>query len=92
MAEVEAAPFPVDDETLILIDQALDGTATGRTSMTELLELLSGYDPTKVVPLVDEDGYEVPDWTEYVGGFIYHEHDVIRSLMAEVRRLRGEAG
>lgn len=79
--------FPVDDETLALLDRALDPTPTGRTSMGELLDLLSGYDPDKVVPLLDGDGREVLDAVEYPHP-IYHPHDVIRALVDEVRRLR----
>lgn len=79
--------FPVDDETLALIDQALDPTVTGRSSLGELLDILSGYDPSKLVPLLDEDGREVPDASEYPDP-LYHSHDVIRALVAEVRRYR----
>lgn len=79
--------FPVDDETLALVDQALDPSVTGRSSLGELLDLLSGYDPSKVVPLIDEDGRVVPDTFEYPEP-IYHSHDVIRALVAEVRRYR----
>ncbi len=80
-------PFPVDDETLALIDRALDASVTGRTSMSALLGMLSGYDPQKQRPALDDAGREVPDIVEYPDP-IYHEHDVVRALMAEVRRLR----
>lgn len=79
--------FPVDEATLALLDRALDSSLTGVSSVGALLGLLSCYDPTKLRPLLDEDGYEVPGFVEYPDA-IYHPHDVIRALMAEVRRLR----
>lgn len=80
--------FPVDEETLALLDRALDPTATGVSSVGALLDLLSGYDPAKVRAMFDDDGCEVPGIVEYPDA-VYHTHDVLRALMAEVRRLRG---
>ena len=98
--------FPVDDVTLDLVEHALAGTLTfdgcdpgdgprlvgAEFSLSKLLDFLSGYDKTLNVPLTDEDGYEIPDWVEYTGGPIYHPTDIIRALIAEVRRLRTLAG
>lgn len=95
-------PFPVDDVTLLALEHALDACHTFNEegepvnigsdySLDQLLDLLSGYDPSKVVPVMDDDGYEIPDTVEYVGGPLYHPHDVIRALIAEVRRLRDES-
>ena len=102
---MELPPFPVDDWALDLIDAALNpGPEAERTSLIELLELLSelgGADPRAVesveriggLPGIAEDlieddpgAYEI----HYMRDPQYHEHDVIRALMAEVRRLRGE--
>ena len=69
-------PFPVDPETLDLLEASLDAGSLWGT-----LDLLSGYDETQVRPLAD-------DVVEYVGGPLYHPDDVLRALMAEVRRLR----
>lgn len=96
------ADFPLDDVTLDALDHALgarltwDGVANrddgprvvgADMSVSKLLDFLSGYDETKLAPLVDEDGYEVPDHFVYPDA-LWHEHDVIRALIAEVRRLR----
>lgn len=79
--------FPVDDMTLDLLEQALEGTLvmaddeepTG-SCVGRFLDFMSGYDPAKVVE-IDSVFSEYPDPT-------YHEHDVIRALIAEVRTLR----
>lgn len=100
--------FPVDDATLLAVEHALnaclardgvddDGNDNWKIigadyDLAKLLEFLSGYDKSKEVPYVDEDGHEVPDFIEYKGGPVYHPDDVIRSLIAEVRRLRMELG
>lgn len=91
-------PFPVDDLTLTSLKHALQATLTfdddGNPVITgaeydihSLMSFLSGYDPTKVVPLLDDDGYEIPDATRY-DGQLYTERCVISALVAEVRRLR----
>ena len=96
------ADFPVDDVTLDALEHALGACLTWEgvedradgprvvgadMSVSRLLDFLSGYDESKLAPLVDEDGYEVPDWSEYPDP-LYHRDDVIRALIAEVRRLR----
>lgn len=97
-------PFPTDDATLIAVEHALDAClsadeATGEFknvgsdyTLDQVLDFLSGYDRTKQVPYVDEDGHEVPDTMVYEGGALYHHYDVIRALIHEVRRLRSELG
>lgn len=76
-------PFPVDESTLQLLDDALDPEPTGSSSVSALLELLSqlGGSDTAAVTAEHEHGVELRDQQ-------YHEHDVIRALVAEVRRLR----
>ena len=91
--------FPVDDLTLTHLEHALDARLAvdeqgkhqvvgADFSMLKLLEFLSGYDPTKVTPLLDEDGYERPNWVEYTGPPVFTRDCVIRALIAEVRQLR----
>lgn len=93
-------PFPVDDETLNVIRDSLDRTVTGWDDdgnpictgspfgLGAVLDLLSGYDPTLTVQMVNEYDQPIPDWYEYTGPGIYHAHDVIRALIDEVRYLR----
>ena len=89
-------PFPVDDSTLDLISLALDpGPDAERTSLSDLLDLLSrmaGSDPEAVGEVLsDGDPYESGRATPEIHLMrdpIYHDHDVIRALVAEVRRLR----
>lgn len=79
----ELPPFPVDDTTLDLLDQALDARVDVNPEllMPKLLDFLSGYDPSKV-----EEG---PDGIDYYPGEVYSRDSVIRALIDEVRRLRG---
>jgi hypothetical protein len=93
--------FPVDDVTLNLLEHALQARLSyddegavvvegAEMTVPALLDFLSGYDASKSVPVVDEDGYTVPDITEYVGGPLYSRDDVIAALIHEVRRLRAD--
>ncbi len=100
-------PFPVDDETLNMLSMALDpGPEADRTSVNEFLELMSqmgGSDTTAVAEVIhddprDEDPYESRGDQPNMGLEIhvmrdqqYHEHDVLRALIAEVRNLRDPA-
>lgn len=90
-------PFPVDDTTLDLISIALDpGPEAKRTSLNDLLDLMSrmaGSDPEAVAEVIEEGdpydsgrhGFDIVMLRDP----LYHPHDVIRALIAEVRRLRG---
>lgn len=90
--------FPVDDFTLAAIEHALDARLSydddgncvvvgADYTIPKLLDFLSGYDEGMVVPLLDDDGYEIPHHVEYPGS-IYSRDDLIRALIVEVRRLR----
>jgi hypothetical protein len=85
--------FPVDDVMLDAVEHALGGAYTvdpdgthrlvgAAYSLSHLLDFLAGYEPEATVPL--SDGPIV----EYVGGVLYRPDDIIRALIAEVRRLR----
>lgn len=82
-------PFPVDDGTLDLLWTAMHpGPETERSSVSELLILLSelGGSDTRAV---DPAGLEL--WDDYVQVLRdpqYHEHDVLTALIEEIRRLR----
>jgi hypothetical protein len=90
--------FPTDDVTLdalehalgghLIFDEPADGTELvprlegADYSLSQLLDFYSGYDPKLSVPT------DHPDTYEYVGGPLYTERDVIRSLIVEVRNCR----
>ena len=89
--------FPVDDITLEAIEHALqgvwhledDGTHTlvgAEYSFHNLMNFLSGYDPTKEVLISDDDS--TVETYVYEGGTIYGYQDVIKALVNEVKRLR----
>lgn len=88
----KVSQFPVNDEILELLLHSLNGAydvtedgewvLTGAEfSLNDLLEMLSGYQPEEVKHLED-------NVVEYVGGTLFHQDDVIRSLVHEVKRLR----
>ena len=88
MTDTTLPSFPVDDFTLDQVQHALDAAydeehrLTGADfTLTQLLDFLGGYDPASAQPTAD------PDVTVYDAP-TYHEHDVIRALITEVRRLR----
>lgn len=92
-------PFPVDDVILDAIEHSLQGYFTvdedgehcwqgSDMQMFDVFDFLAGYDPSKVVPAVNEYDTPIPDVVEYVGGPLYGERDLILALIAEVRRLR----
>ena len=95
-------PFPVDDFTLDQIEHALGGSLTFDQDSTEprllradfslsrLLDFLSGYDESRLIQAVNEYDTPIPDTFEYPDP-IYHVNDVLRALIAEVRRLRDPA-
>lgn len=96
--------FPVDDTALDAVLHGMagayevdeDGNHTlvpfngegGDFSLHDVLMFYSGYDPSKVVPYVDEDGRSHKYITEYTGGTLFTVEDIVRALIAEVRRLR----
>lgn len=94
-------PFPVDDETLNVVYDSMNRVVAHVTdsgehvytddsapfSLAQVLDMLSGYDETKVVQAVNEYDQPIPDIYEYPGA-VYHPHDLIRALIDEIRRLR----
>lgn len=86
-------PFPLDDSMLGQIEHCLDhGRADNdEPTLSRLLDFLSGYDPSKSVRVGEGDpmglGVESAAIYEYPGP-LYHRDDLIRALIAEVRRLR----
>lgn len=89
-------PFPVDDEALRHLEHALNTCIDitdegerkpvgGEFTLPKLLAFLSGYDPERTTDTGREiDGIPVFEvWDPQ-----YSEHDVMRALVAEVRRLR----
>ena len=91
--------FPVDPVTLDMLSHALDpGPEAKRTSVSDFLDLMSrmaGSDPEAVAEVIEEGdpydsgrhGFDIVMLRDP----LYHEHDVLRALIAEVRRLRGYA-
>lgn len=80
-------PFPLDEETLSLLSIALDPSVLSVSeecssvgSFLAFMSQLGGSDPDAVA--------EVDDGIQVMRDQGYHEHDVIRALIAEVRRLR----
>lgn len=92
------AGFPVDDGTLDMLEQAL-GLSAGsdgieRSHMGEFLRFMSemaGSDVTAVAEVLHRDADGTPDEV-VLRDPQYHEHCVVRALVAEVRRLRSPAG
>lgn len=77
-------PFPVDDQTLDLLHQAINpGPHAERSSVLDLCQMyseLAGADLTAVES--DEDGIEIMRDPQY------HPNDIIVALVDEVRRVR----
>lgn len=87
-------PFPVDPDTLDLIERAmspdpdLDETTTSLAAVLDLLSEMGGSDPS-AADVIDE-GDELlgrPQIVVHRDPF-YSHHDLILALIAEVRRLR----
>jgi hypothetical protein len=79
--------FPVDDQTLDLLDAALTGTSgpDGRSSVGDLCQLYSemaGSDPSAVESTEDDSDVQI------MRDPVYHPNEIIAALVAEVRRLR----
>jgi hypothetical protein len=84
---VKLPDFPVDEETLGLLSIALDPASHGIpaecSSVGSFLEFMSQLGGSDISAVTEElDGVAV------MRDAAYHQHDVIRSLVAEVRRLR----
>lgn len=95
--------FPVDQFTLDQLEHALntcvDGPAVlpfsdeepsprklvgGEFTLSQFLDFMSGYDPERSTLVGDADGVPIYEcWDQH-----YSEHDVIRALIAEIRRQR----
>lgn len=95
--------FPVDDFTLDQLEHALntciDGPVAipfdeaehpprelvgGDFTLPQFLDFMSGYDPERATLVGEVEGVPIYEgWDPR-----YSEHDVIRALIAEVRRLR----
>lgn len=96
-------PFPVDEETLNVIYDSMNRVVVGFDdnnepirdgspfSLEDVLNMLSGYDPSLMVQAVNEYDQPIPDIYEYTGPGIYHQHDLIRALIDEIRRLRSSS-
>jgi len=96
--ETELPEFPVDDTTLDFLEHAMQGsyivdeegnhTLVGADfSLSQLYNFLSDYDESKSVHVgYSKDGTPMYDYP----GAVYTPYDVIRALIAEVRRLRAE--
>lgn len=95
------SPFPVDDVTLDLVEHSLgaaydadeDGDNVLVGADMNLHQLLGFLDGTAEVEherkqAADVRGEHVVDMTDMTS---YHVNDVIRALIAEVRRLRDDA-
>lgn len=93
-------PFvPVDDDSLDLIEEALNYTIVGRDeegnpvgsgefNMHQLLDFWSGKDESKFEDQGETNGVR---FKVYRGGYLLDHTSVIRALIDEVRRLRGAA-
>lgn len=89
--------FPVDDITLDLLDHALNGTIDDNGNITgadmNISQLLAFMSPAqddheiqRRTDIADATCSNIIDLTDL--GWTYHRDDVIRALIAEIRRLR----
>lgn len=88
---------PVDDNALNLLETALsyhfgvekdengDPIGVGEFSLYQLLDFWSGFDP-RLLQKDEESSGEI-----YRGGPLLTTSDVIRALIAEIRRLRNDS-
>jgi hypothetical protein len=81
----ELPPFPVDDETLDLLDRALRPDETSPVSslgaFLTFMSEMGGSDPAAVES--ESDGIRV------MRDPSYHPNDLVLALVGEIRRLRG---
>lgn len=95
--------FPVDDFTLDQLEHALNTCVAGPVSLpfggepeeprklvggeftlSQFLDFMSGHDPRRATLVGEVDGIPIYEsWDRR-----YSENDVIRALIAEIRRLR----
>ncbi len=75
-------PFPVDEQTLTLVENALTPTG-GRTSIGDLCTLYSQLGGSATDAVEEDDGT-----IQVLRDPQYHPDDIITALIAEVRRLR----
>lgn len=88
---VTLPPFPVDDQTLNLLSEAIDPdwTVAERSSLNDVCDMysrLAGSDTSAV-----EDMVWVPPLADYVPVYAdpqYAPSDIITALIEEIRRLR----
>jgi hypothetical protein len=93
---VSLPPFPVDDATLDMLMAAIDprghGDLDAETSTVgnflDFMSQMGGSDPKAVAEVLD-DGECGGPIIQVMRDPIYHDHDVYRALIAEIRRLRG---
>lgn len=97
--EDEFPPFPVDDATLDLLMAAIDPWGHGdpdamQSGVWEFLTMMSqlGGSDTEAVSEVHDDGSDGGARIVSMRDPHYHDHDVIRSLIGEIRRLRLSGG
>lgn len=88
-------PFPVDDATLDLLMAAINPWGHGdpdakSSSLWDLLTMMSemGGSDTSAVAEVHDDGSDGGPITVTMRDPHYTDHDVIRALVEEIRRLR----
>lgn len=92
MDRVSLPEFPVDDATLDLLWQAIyPGPEATSSSVWDFLSLMSemGGSDTSAVEKVVDDGSDGGASIKVMRDPHYHDHDVLSSLITEVRRLRG---
>lgn len=91
--------FPVDDQTLDLLEAALDPRSHGDTDaktsgvwpLLEFMSQMAGSD-TRAVEEILDDGSDGGASIVMMRDPQYHDNDVIAALVAEVRRLRVSSG
>ena len=88
MSEKLLPPFPVDESTLDLIEEAMtvpqkEGDRYSLWPLLDMYSRMAGSDPEAIQEEIGDDIVVMRDP-------IYTEWDVIEALVAEVRRLRPE--
>lgn len=87
MSPMPLPPFPVDEQTLDLIEAALNpGPDAVRTSVTDLCQMYSELAGSDLEAVESEEA-----GITTMRDAQYHPHDIIAALVGEVRRLRAGA-